>query len=145
MMTAVDVAERRARYRAFGFLFLAALTCAVMVFVRTGRGTDFTQGLWFGLLLGCVLNLLPIKRWLRPRSEVMRLLDDEGTRANRQLDRQQRRGGEHAVLDRVDRLAADSDQLGQRRLRQRRFVALALDPVGEALKVPVEELFWIER
>jgi len=85
MMTAVDVAERRARYRAFGFLFLAALTCAVMVFVRTGRGTDFTQGLWFGLLLGCVLNLLPIKRWLRPRSEVMRLLDDEGTRANRQL------------------------------------------------------------
>lgn len=84
-MTAVDIAERKARFRAFGFLFLAALTCAVMVLVRSGRGTDFTEGLWLGLLLGCALNLLPIKRWLRPNSDVMRLLDDEGTRANRQL------------------------------------------------------------
>ena len=84
-MTAVDIAERRARNRAFGFLFLAALTCAVMVLVRTGRGTDFMQGLWLGLLFGCAINLLPIKRWLRPNSDVVRLLDDEGTRANRQL------------------------------------------------------------
>lgn len=84
-MTAVEVAERRARLRALGFLFLAALTCAVMIVVRSGRGTDFTQGLWLGLLVGCALNLLPIKRWLRPNSTVVRLLDDEGTRANRQL------------------------------------------------------------
>jgi hypothetical protein len=84
-MSAVEVAERKARFRAFGFLFLAALTCAVMVVVRTGRGTDFTQGLWLGLLLGCALNLMPIKRWIRPNSTVMRLLDDEGTRANRRL------------------------------------------------------------
>ena len=84
-MTAVDIAERSARNRAFAFLFLAVLTCAVMVFVRTGRGGDFAQGLWLGLLFGCVLNLLPIKRWLRPNSDVTRLLDDEGTRANRQL------------------------------------------------------------
>lgn len=84
-MTAVEIAERKARWRAFGFLFLAALTCAVMVVVRTGKGTDFTQGLWLGLLVGCALNLLPIKRWLRPHSDVVRLLDDEGTRANRQL------------------------------------------------------------
>jgi len=84
-MTAVDIAERKARFRAFGFLFLAGLTCAVMIIVRSGRGTDFTQGLWLGLLLGCALNLLPIKRWLRPNSDVVRLLDDEGVRANRQL------------------------------------------------------------
>jgi uncharacterized membrane protein YdjX (TVP38/TMEM64 family) len=84
-MTAVELAERKARLRAFGFLFLAALTCAVMVLVRTGRGSDFTQGLWLGLLVGCALNLLPIKRWLRPNSTVVRLLDDEGTRANRRL------------------------------------------------------------
>ena len=84
-MTAVDIAERKARFRAFGLLFLAALTCAVMILVRTGGGTDFTQGLWLGLLLGCALNLLPIKRWLRLNSDVMRLLDDEGARANRQL------------------------------------------------------------
>lgn len=84
-MTVVEVAERNARLRAYGFLFLAALTCAVMVLVRMGRGTDFTQGLWLGLLVGCALNLLPIKRWLRPHSDVVRLLDDEGARANRQL------------------------------------------------------------
>src|SRR5690348_7120186 len=84
-MTSVEIAERKARWRALGFLFLAALTCAVMVVVRSGRGTDFTQGLWLGLLVGCALNLMPIKRWLRPQSDAMRLLDDEGTRANRQL------------------------------------------------------------
>ena len=84
-MTTVETAERTARVRAFGFLVLAALTCAVMVIVRSGHGTDFTQGLWLGLLLGCALNLLPIKRWLRPNSDVLRLLEDEGTRANRQL------------------------------------------------------------
>src|SRR6185437_13406818 len=61
------------------------LTCAVMILVRTGRGTDFTQGLWLGLLLGCALSLLPIKRWLRPNSTVGRLLDDEGARENRRL------------------------------------------------------------
>jgi hypothetical protein len=85
VMTSVEVAERSARFRAYGFLFLAALTCAVMILVRTGRGTDFAQGLWLGLLVGCALNLLPIKRWLRPHNTVMQLLDDEGTRANRRL------------------------------------------------------------
>jgi multisubunit Na+/H+ antiporter MnhB subunit len=85
MMTAVEVAERKARLRALGFLFLAALTCAVVIVVRNNPGNDFTQGLWFGLLLGCAINLLPFKRWLRPNSAVLRLLDDEGTRENRRL------------------------------------------------------------
>ena len=84
-MTTVEVAERRARWRALGFLVLAALTCAVMVWVREGRGPDFAQGLWLGLLLGCGVALSPIKRWLRPNSAVVRLLEDEGTRENRRL------------------------------------------------------------
>lgn len=84
-MTAIDLAERKARLRALGLLFLAALTSAVMILVRNGFAADFMQGLWFGLLVGCALNLLPIKRWLRPNSDVMRLLEDEGTRANRRL------------------------------------------------------------
>jgi hypothetical protein len=84
-MTAVDIAERKARGRAFGFLFLAALTAAVMVLVREGWNSDFPQGLWLGLLIGCALNLLPVKRWVRPNSDVVRLLDDEGTRENRRL------------------------------------------------------------
>ncbi len=84
-MTAVETAERTARARALGYLTLAAFTCAVMIIVRTGHGTDFLDGLWLGLLFGCAVTLLPIKRWLRPNSEVHRLLEDEGVRANRQL------------------------------------------------------------
>lgn len=84
-MTAVQIAERTARKRALGYLVLAVLTAAVMIVVRTGHGTDFINGLWLGLLFGCALTLLPLKRWLRPKSEVMRLLEDEGTQANRQL------------------------------------------------------------
>ncbi len=84
-MTAIEVAERKSRWRAFGFLFLAALTSAVMIVARSGSGGDFAQGLWLGLLVGCAFNLLPIKRWLRPNSEVARLLDDEGTRENRRI------------------------------------------------------------
>jgi hypothetical protein len=71
--------------RAIGYLFLAALTAAVMIVVRTGHGTDFLEGLWLGLLFGCALTLMPIKRWLRPNSEVVRLLEDESARAHRQM------------------------------------------------------------
>lgn len=83
-MTIVEIAERKSRKRALGLLFLTALTCAVMIVVRMYPGTDFTQGLWLGLLVGCALNLLPIKRWLKPDNELSRLLDDEGTQQNRQ-------------------------------------------------------------
>ena len=82
-MTAVDIAERTSRLRAFGFLFLALLTCAVAVVVRDNPANDFLQGLWFGLLFGCTLNLSPIKRWLRPNNPVVRLIEDEGARENR--------------------------------------------------------------
>ena len=84
-MTAVEIAERKGRWRAFAFLFLAVLTCAVMVLVGNDPSSDFKQGLWIGVLVGCALNLMPIKRWLRPNSTVTRLLDDEVTRANRRL------------------------------------------------------------
>jgi hypothetical protein len=84
-MTAVEVAERQGRFRAYGFLSLASLVCIVMVLVRSGFQSDFMQGLWFGLLVGCAVNLLPIKRWLMPRSEVVRLLEDEGARENRRI------------------------------------------------------------
>jgi hypothetical protein len=84
-MTAIEIAERKGRWRAFAFLFLAALTCAVMVAVRSDPANDFKQGLWVGVLVGCALNLLPIKRWLRPNSEVQRLLEDEVVTANRRF------------------------------------------------------------
>jgi hypothetical protein len=84
-MTAVDIAERTSRLRAFGFLFLSLLTCAVAVVVRHDPANAFMQGLWFGLLFGCTLNLAPVKRWLRPNNPVVRLLEDEGAREHRRL------------------------------------------------------------
>jgi len=84
-MTVVEIAERKGRWRAIAFLFLAALTCAVMVVVRSNPGSDFVQGLWIGVLVGCAINLMPIKRWLRPNDEVLRLLEDEGVRENRRV------------------------------------------------------------
>ncbi len=84
-MTVVEVAEKKARWRALGFLLLAVLTLAVTVFDTSGQGSDFTQGLWFGLVFGSALNLLPWKRWLRPNDEVSRIMEDEGARENRRL------------------------------------------------------------
>lgn len=84
-MTAVEIAERNGRKRALAFLLLAAMTLAVMVYVANGRGGDFGQGLWFGLVFGSAVNLLPVKRWLQPNNEVLRLMDDEGARENRRL------------------------------------------------------------
>lgn len=84
-MTAVEIAERKSQWRALGMLLLAALTVAVVVLASNGVGGDFVQGLWFGLIVGSTFNLLPVKRWLRPNSEVIRLLEDEGVRENRRL------------------------------------------------------------
>jgi len=84
-MTAVDIAERKGRLRAFGFLFIAAMTTLVMVLLKEGWNSDFDQGLWFGLLVGCALILLPIKPMIRPNNDVLKLLEDEGTREHRRL------------------------------------------------------------
>ena len=84
-MTAIDIAERKARLRAYGFLFLAALSAALMVFNIRSGGSDFSHGLWVGVLAGSAFNLTPAKRWLRPNNEVVRLLDDEATRQFRHV------------------------------------------------------------
>jgi hypothetical protein len=84
-MTTVEIAEKKSRWRAVAFLSLAVITFTVMVFDTGGSATDFTQGLWFGLIVGSALNLLPMKRLLRPNDEVLKLMDDEGTRENRRL------------------------------------------------------------
>lgn len=84
-MTAVEIAERKGRMRALAFIFLAGLTLAVMLYVASGRGGDFGQGLWFGLLAGSAVNLVPIKRWLQPNNDMIRMLEDEGVRENRHL------------------------------------------------------------
>ena len=48
-------------------------------------GSDFLRGLWMGLTFAAGANLLPLARWLKPRSEIARLLDDDGVREHRRL------------------------------------------------------------
>jgi hypothetical protein len=84
-MTAVDIAEAKGRWRAFGLLFLGALAIGLMVFNLRSGGTDFSQGMWLGVLAGSALNLTPVKRWVRPGNAVARLLDDESTQEHRQF------------------------------------------------------------
>ena len=83
-MTAIEIAERKAKWRAYGFLFLGALSIALMALNIRG-GSDFSHGLWLGVLAGSALSLTPVKRWLRPNSAVNRLLDDETTREYRYI------------------------------------------------------------
>ena len=78
--TAAEQAERKSRARAINHLVLAAALAVLMIIVCLGYGGDFTQGLWAGVLLGCALTLVPIQRWLRSKSEVTRLMEDEVTR-----------------------------------------------------------------
>lgn len=85
MMTAVDKAEQMARVRAVAFLLFSGLSVALMAFNLGPLASDFTRGFWLGVLAGSALNLMPIKRWLRPKSEVVRLMEDDGARENRRL------------------------------------------------------------
>ena len=71
--------------RAIIFLFFAAAVLLDLWFSFGPDGADFFQGLWLGITLGAALNLLPIKRWLRPGSMVARLLDDETVREHRRM------------------------------------------------------------
>ena len=73
------------RTRAAVFLFFAAVILLDLWFSFGPRGTDFFQGLWLGITSAAAINLLPIKRWLRPGSVLARLLDDEVVREHRRL------------------------------------------------------------
>src|SRR3954452_23933450 len=85
IMTVVDVAERKARWRAFAFLFLGALTVALMAFNIRSGGSDFTHGIWVGVLAGSGTNLTRGRRWKSQNNAGPRLLDDEATQQYRQL------------------------------------------------------------
>ena len=82
-MTVVDLAERKSRLRAGAFYFFAVMILATLWFSFGPGGVDFFQGLWLGITLGAALNLLPLKRWLRPKSQLARLLDDATVRDHR--------------------------------------------------------------
>lgn len=90
-MNAVELAERSSRGRAVMLCLFAAISVAVLggglllpgAWVRAHR--DFLGGFWVGVSGVAVLYLLPWGRWLRPASNVSRLLDDESTREHRRV------------------------------------------------------------
>ena len=84
-MTAIDVAERKTRYRAIAFYFFAAASLLTLWLSMARSESDFFRGLWTGLTFAAAANLLPLARWLKPHSTVAQLLDDEGVREHRRL------------------------------------------------------------
>ena len=79
-MSTIEMADRASRARATVFLFFAGIILLDLWFSFGRGGTDFFQGLWLGITAAAALNLLPLKRWLRPRNVVAQLLDDETVR-----------------------------------------------------------------
>lgn len=84
-MSVIDVAERKSRYRAASFYFFSAMSMVTLCWSMARPGSDFLRGLWMGLTFAAAANLLPLARWLKPGSEVARLLDDDGVREHRRL------------------------------------------------------------
>ena len=84
-MSVIDVAERKGRYRAASFYFFSAMSLMTLWWSMARPGSDFLRGLWMGLTFAAAANLLPLARWLKPRSEIARLLNDEGVREHRRM------------------------------------------------------------
>ena len=84
-MTVIDVAERKSRYRAASFYFFSATSLMTLWWSMERPESDFLRGMWMGLTFATAANLLPLARWLKPRSEVARLLDDDGVREHRRM------------------------------------------------------------
>ena len=84
-MSTIELADRLSRTRATVFLFFAGIILIDLWFSFGRGGTDFFQGLWLGITTAAAINLLPIKRWLRPGSLVARLMDDEAVREHRRM------------------------------------------------------------
>ena len=84
-MTVIEIAERKSRYRATSFLFFSAVSLMTLVWSMAEPSSDFLRGLWVGLTFAAATNLLPLARWLKPRSEVARLMDDDGVREHRRI------------------------------------------------------------
>lgn len=84
-MTVTETAERKGRMRALGFYFFAVMILSLAVFRPSAGNVDFFRGMWLGLTAAASLGLLPYARWLKPRSGVARLLDDEGAREHRRM------------------------------------------------------------
>ena len=84
-MTVIEAAERKGGYRAISFYFFSAMSLVTLCWSMERPDSDFLRGMWAGLTFAAAANLLPLARWLKPRSEVARLLDDDGVREHRRI------------------------------------------------------------
>ena len=84
-MSLTDVAERKSRYRAFAFVCFSLASVLTLWLSMALPGSDFLRGLWTGLTFAAAANLLPLARWLKPRSAVAQLLDDDGVKEHRRM------------------------------------------------------------
>lgn len=84
-MSDIDVAERKGRYRAASFYFFSVMSLLTLWLSMARPQSDFLRGMWMGLTFAAAVNLLPLARWLKPRSKVARLLDDDGVREHRRI------------------------------------------------------------
>lgn len=82
-MSLIDLAELKGRYRAASFYFFSAMSLLTLWLSMARPQSDFLSGMWMGLTFAAAANLLPLARWLKPRSKVARLLDDDGVREHR--------------------------------------------------------------
>ena len=84
-MTTIDIADRKGRQRAIAFyVFGVWILVLLMVDMQPVRRSLF-DGLWLGMTLGAAICLTPVKRWLRPGSALVRLLDDETAQEHRRM------------------------------------------------------------
>lgn len=84
-MTVIEIVERKSRYRAASLYFFSTMSMVTLWWSMARPESDFLRGLWVGLTFAAAVNLLPLARWLKPSSEVARLLDDDGVREHRRM------------------------------------------------------------
>ena len=83
MSSTIELAERKSTARVMAYLLFAVLIVALLLASFGAGGTDFFRGMWTGLSMVTLLYMLPFGRWLKPRSALTLLLDDESVRDHR--------------------------------------------------------------
>ena len=84
-MNTIELAEAKGRAWAIMLYVLGAILLLSELVGMTILRRDFVDGFWLGVAMVCALTLLPWRRWLRPNSELNRLLDDESVREHRRM------------------------------------------------------------
>ena len=83
-MSLIDLAERKARTRAFAFYGFATASVALLLITLGAHPSPVLLGMWLGLTFTAALCLTPFATRLKTKGPLARLLEDETTREHRQ-------------------------------------------------------------